>query len=570
MVKHSGLKVSRNQGIALILALLLVVGAYGSGLFSTLSISQTTMGKDADGNPIWIMLMQSTSYNEDIKVFNAGTSIGDNAVLNERVAVSLDYNPPIGKAQFSVSNTQPLKCYDLSSFSWKNLGINYYPYTSADNPKIEQNARVKVTIGDTTPFDENVSLTGTATTFSESGIVLSPSFQAYQQNPTLIFKNTAVMTLADGSGYLLDLNDYNAIMKKEYPKASFSGDLTSLPYLLSFNAASEICPLGGATDKYATLAADIRSYGQNAPSQSMGGIFTYNPGSIAFDSSSGILTLPASYAVSNVFTLRIPQKVGDKIVWSPKFLIPTVESLVTDGDIGSLAKATANICNGADTGGYIDVSASAVNGGFTVSPATTALKIDANACADAFFTMTKTSDSFGGKLKVTASSGDNSDSRTIDVKTTARDVVAPEPVDPCIKYPETCKTKSNETAIVGACTNPIPLVQKAVTVPIEGAGLFNIIFGGATTTKCTYDLPGMAILAFIIGVVAFLYGDYKNKPDFKQYGVYLGAIGIAGFALLSFFESTFLSWFGGNGILILLLIVVAGYFFVKSKLAAIL
>ena len=58
-----------------------------------------------------------------------------------------------------------------------------------------------------------------------------------------------------------------------------------------------------------------------------------------------------------------------------------------------------------------------------MSPSTTALKIGANSCEDAYFTMTKTSDAFGGKLKVTASSGDNSDSRTIDVKTTSRDVV---------------------------------------------------------------------------------------------------------------------------------------------------
>lgn len=568
MTKHSGL--SRNQGIALILALLLVAGALGSGLFSTLSISQTTMGKDADGNPIWIMLMQSTSYNEDIKIFNAGTEIGDGSVLKERVAVSLKYSPPVGKVLFSTSNAVPLKCEALFQGS-KNLGITFYPYTSADNPRIEQNALVKVTIGSVEVYNENVSLTGTTTTFSENGIVLSPSFQAYQQNPTLIFKNTAVVTLADGSAYLLDANDLKAILTKNYPTASFSGNWADVPAMIGFNWGSGVCPPGGETEKYNTIAANIRSYGQTAPAQSMGGIFKYNAGNLNFDASNGILTLAqtdTSFAVSNVFTLRIPRQVGDITVWTPHFLQPSVKNLVIDGKIGALAKATTTICNGADIDGYIDVSANALDGGFKLNPATTAVKVGATACVDTYFTLSKAADSFKGRLKVTASSGDNVASKTIDVETTARDVATPEPVDPCIKYPETCKQQRNQTLIVSACTNPIPFIQKAVPTTIGGVSFLGLNWGGTTTTQCAYDLPSMSILLFIIGAAMFIYGDNKQKPDWKQYGVYLAAIGIAGFALLSFFESTFLSWFGGNGILILLAIVVAGYFWTKSKLAA--
>jgi len=130
------------------------------------------------------------------------------------------------------------------------------------------------------------------------------------------------------------------------------------------------------------------------------------------------------------------------------FLQPKISSLTVDGDIGALAKATATICNTADIEGYVDVSANALDGGFMLNPATTTVKIGANTCTDTYFTLSKAADSFKGRLKVTASSEGNSDSKTITIETTARDVAPAGEVDPCIMHPESCKQSSPPLGLI--------------------------------------------------------------------------------------------------------------------------
>jgi hypothetical protein len=543
--------------IAVIFAALIVIAVTPN--LSVLGISQTTMGTDASGNPIWIILMQSGSYSEDVKVFNAGTEIGNNNVLTQRVALSLDYDPPVGQAQFSTSNRQPLQCYDLASFSWKSLGIDNYPYTSPDNPKILQTATVKVTIGNTEKFNEKISLTDGTVSFNENGIVLSPQYQAYQQNPTLIFKGTSVVTFTDGSSYLLDKSDWQSIIAKNYPKASFNGDLTSLPQTIWFNIAANTCPLGGASEKYNVVSSDIRNAGATAPSQSMGGIFTYSAGNLQFDKNSGVLTLPASNAVSNVFTLRIPRQVGDVVVWNPKFLQPEVTSLTIDGKVDDLAKATAQICNRGTNIGYIDVYASAQNGGFSLNPSTVAVKFNGQECHDVNFYLTKTADSFSGTLKVRASSGDFNSEKTLAVETTARDVAPPPPVDKCVQYPELCKQGTNETLPQSTC---YPIVQKQT---IEFVSPFLGFFGmGDKISNCNWDFVNIGLILIGVGVVAFLYGDAKNKPLYQEYAKYIVLFGVALFFAFTFFESTFLKYLGGNGIVIIAALLILGYIYVQT------
>ena len=110
-------------------------------------------------------------------------------------------------------------------------------------------------------------------------------------------------------------------------------------------------------------------------------------------------------------------------------------------------------------------------------------------------------------------------------------------------------------------TTCMPFVQKSVTsFPNPIFGLFG--FGGSLS--CVWDMTNIGIIIVAFGLIVFFYGESRDKPDTKKLGTAALILGVALIAGNIFFESTILSVFGGNGILLVILGIVALYVAVKG------
>lgn len=529
---------------AILMAVFLIIGVIPQ---SVVSSSQLLYGTSQ--NPIWQLLLVSQSYGENIAVLNSGTAVDSQNVLTQRLNISLNYNAPIMKAQFDNANAQLAYCYDLSSLSNKPLGVSFYKYISPDNPSITQTAKVKIYSGASLLFDETMSITGKTTEITENGIVVEPQWKI---EPTLVYSDKYLAWDSQNS-YLLDKDDMTAIKNSYFPDMTFTvgGRVFTIPS----NGQWQLCPLDGNVGLSSRLKETVISRGTEPPAQTLGGVFDYSKRT--FDATSGILTMPASGLLVSVFTISIPKQIGDQILWAPILAKPKIQNILCDGgtcnDI-SFKKITFDVCNDASYEGAINIVASAP--GTQIVPSSQTLSVSANSCSKAEIYVQKSVNDYSSKLTITAYSRENSDTKTIDIKTSKSEGGGY--VDPCVAYPELCE--EGAVVVPKICENQIPFIQKTTTQTVGG------IFGffGTQETTCAWDYGNIALILFFMGLIGFLYGDAKGKEDFKKYSVSLAVLGIVVFAGVNFFESTFLSYFGGNGVLLLVFVGLIVYLVIKG------
>ena len=136
----------------------------------------------------------------------------------------------------------------------------------------------------------------------------------------------------------------------------------------------------------------------------------------------------------------------------------------------------------------------------------------------------------------------------------------------------TCPEGQNYDAATKTCVDPIskclPIIQKQSTSTVGGFNLLGAMIGGTTISSCSTDYSTIALIVLAAGIAMFFYGDNKNKPDFKVIGLNMVIFGAVVWMGMQFYESTFLSYFGGNGIILLAILGLVIYYAVGSKLAA--
>jgi len=139
-------------------------------------------------------------------------------------------------------------------------------------------------------------------------------------------------------------------------------------------------------------------------------------------------------------------------------------------------------------------------------------------------------------------------------------VIPPKPIctPPLVWNGVECSAK-NDTMTPAVC---MPFIQKSVTsFPTPILGWFGL---GSSVTNCVWDYVGIGALILAFGLITFFYGENKDKPDTKKLGTAAMILGVCLIVGMTFFESTVLSYFGGNGILLIIVLIVALYVAIKG------
>lgn len=528
----------------LFLVVLLAVAIFFFSSQSVLGYSQ--IDYQNINNPTWNFLISSSNYADEIKIFNAGDSIPNNqdAEFKERLSISLDYDQPKLNVQFNQQTPTTIGCNDLLTPT--SLGFKKYTYTSPNNPLYSKTATVKITLGSSEIFNKQIDLGNPQMQeYKQNGIFLEPQFEAYDQNPTLIYRGVALIyDEINQKSYLISEDEYKSILQSIGTPTNIIVGVNILGVTVGYGQTYTlteypICPFGGASEARTKILNALQN--SQPPAQSIGSNLDYS--SRAFSTYTGVLTMKGT-GVKEVFTLQIPSKIGDRVVWSQKLVKPRIVIKTSSLDISTASNLNVDICNDASIDGSISVITQNT-GAIVVLPETTQVQVSANSCTPISFTLLKQAELFDGKITITATSRENIDVKTINYHTLAGDTV--NPIDYCLEYPEKCvqPTKNDSSTCLPFLQKETSKVQGGYTIPY-----LNWNFGGTESKSCDWDYFPIGIFLIILGIIP-LSNAKKGEKNKLALGIMLMFIGAILLVLSFISENALLLYLGGGGIFLL-------------------
>jgi len=570
------MKFSKNQKIAGIAIFAIILLLITSDSLSILSMSIV--------NDKWQILSATSNYGDQLDVIPAGTIAGDK-VLTSDLRITMNYEKPTIFTTYQKNSGKVIRCWSINILDipnqLKTTTLSVYDYTN-NAVEVEHFSQIDITSGGSSIFSKRVDISSEYQPLV-NGISIEPQFTAYQKFvPAISYASTyAIYDSSTNKVYVLKDADMNALAQAASGTAGklFGQTVNNVNY----------CPGGGVTQFYSTIRTFLENnYDASGSIPGSVGLLDYQ--NRQFDPNTGKLSIPATAYVKTIFTIEIPNQVGSKVIWTPLITKPRIVLPSASVNIDLQTPIKIQVCNDASITGDINLRTE-VTGAIVHNGAAT-VNVLANGCTDFTFYVSQTTQGNIQTLpmKIIASSRENIDTKTINLITKESVIpdicilhpeqcdaciLNPASCDICVKYPDACddicpagqhlealKCVDDGNGGGNNQTACMPLIQKSVTsFPTPILGWFGL---GSSVTNCVWDYVGIGALIVAFGVLTFFYGENKDKPDTKKLGTAAMILGVCLIVGMTFFESTVLSYFGGNGILLIIVLIVALYVAIKG------